>query len=256
MKHGLRRACALALVLPLLACAEDEAARRRRRDAKVYTRQIESLRELTTALRENRLMDKRWLAVSVDETAVAAVIQASLPQEALISGRYRVRVESAEVAFRSGTGLVRLRAKVADQESHGRRAEVVYHGGLDEITVSEDGRLRTRVMIDYIDVPAAQSGGKDAKALAALAEQLAGQNLRTLEAMVPPVAIPVRLQQTLDVPGLDDGPVRVRPGRLPIQGSVARVVPLSGRLWVLLAVKVGPWQQQAASAAGAAGTAR
>lgn len=256
MKHGLRRACALALVLPLLACAEDEAARRRRRDARVYRRQIESLRDLTSALRENRLVDERWLAVSVDEAAVAAVIQAGLPLETLVADRFRVHVESAEAIFRSGTSLVRLRARVEDQKDLGRQAFVFYQGGLDDITVGDDGRLRTRVMIDHIEVPEAQMAGKDAKAVAALAVQLAGRNLQALENRVPRVAIPVRMQQTLTLEGLGDGPVQVRPGQLPVQAAVARVVPLSGRLWVFLDVKVGPWQQRLEAPASPGSAAR
>jgi hypothetical protein len=112
-------------------------------------------------------------------------------------------------------------------------------------------------MVDHIEVPAAQTGGKDSRAIAALAEQLAGRNLQALENMVPPVAIPVRLQQTLAIEGLGDGPVQVRPGELPVQAAVARVVPLSGRLWVFLDVKAGPWRQRAVAApAEPAGEAR
>lgn len=255
MKPGVRAGLSLALLLPLLACGEDDAARRRRADAKVLRRQVESLQDLITALRSNRLIDERWLAVSVDEPAVAALIQAGLPQEALIADRFRVRVESAEVAFRSGTGLVRLRAKVADQKSD-RRAEVFYQGGLDDIVVTPDGRLRTRVVVDHIDVPQAQAAGVDSGTIADLAEQLAGQNLRALENMVPPVAIPVRLQQTLAIEGLGDGPVQVRAGELPVSGTVARVVPLSGRLWVLLDVKVGAWRPRGSAPAGASAGSR
>lgn len=244
MTRGAAGGLAFALALPLLACGEDAAARQRRADERVLRRQIDTLKELTAAVRENRLIDENWLAVALDEKAVRAVIQAGLPQEALVAARFRVRVEAAEVIFRSGTGLVRLRANVVDEKSPDRRAEVIYQGGLDDITVGGDGRLHTRVLVDHIEVPEAQAAGSDAGVIASIADDLAGSNLEALQAMVPAVAIPVRLRQTLSIDGLGDGPVQVRPGELPVQASVARVVPLSGRLWVFLDVKTGPWRER------------
>jgi hypothetical protein len=244
MTGGAAAGLAFALALPLLACGEDAAARQRRADARVLQRQIETLKELTAAVRENRLVDPSWLAVSVEESAFRSVIQAGLPQETLVAGRFRVRVESAEVIFRSGTGLVRLGANVVDEKSPDRQAAVIYQGGLDDITVGGDGRLHTRVLVDHIEVPEAQAAGTDAGVIASIADDLAGSNLETLQAMVPPVAIPVRLHQTLSIDGLGDGPVQVRPGELPVVASVARVVPLSGRLWVFLEVKTGPWRER------------
>jgi hypothetical protein len=193
---------------------------------------------------ENRLVKPDWLAIAVDETAVKSVIGVGLPLETVIARRYRVRVDAAEASFRSGSSLVRLHAHVADEKSD-RQADVIYQGGLDDITVGADGRLRTRVLIDHVEIPEAHAGGADAGALAAIAEQLAGRNLETLQGMVPAVAIPVRLQQSLSIDGLGDGPVQVDPGELPVQASIARVLPLSGRLWVFLEVKAGPWRGRA-----------
>ena len=48
------------------------------------------------------------------------------------------------------------------------------------------------------------------------------------------------LQQNLAIEGLGDGPVQVDAGELPVTATVARVLPLSGRLWVFLEVKDGP----------------
>src|SRR4030095_17030384 len=103
---------------------------------------------------EKRLVRQDWLAVAIDESAVKTVIEAGLPQEGLVAERFRVRVERAEVSFRSGASLVRLRAHVVDEKTAGRQADVVYEGGLDDIEVSRDGRLRTRVLIDNVDLAA------------------------------------------------------------------------------------------------------
>ncbi len=239
------RALLPGLVLALTACGDDVAALRRRAEARVLERQIENLREMIESASANRLLKQDWLAIAVDETAVKSVIEAGLPLEAVIAKRYRVRVDTAEASFRSGASLVRLHAKVVDEQSD-RHADVVYQGGLDDIAVSVDGRLRTRILIDHVEIPELHAGGTDASALAGIAGQLAGRNLETLQAMVPAVAIPVRLQQSLSIDGLGDGPVQVDPGELPVQASVARVLPLSGRLWVFLEVKAGPWRERTA----------
>jgi hypothetical protein len=233
---------ALAGLLP--GCAEDPGARRRRAEARVLERQVGNLREIRDAARERRLVDPRWLAVAVDESAVRLLLQAGLPQETVIAERFRVRVDAAEVSFRGGAGLLRFQALVVDQE-RGVQAQVVYHGGLDDITVSADGRLRTRALIDDVEIPAAQDAGGDAPAIARVADLLAGANLQALQERIPALEIPVRLQQGVAVEGLHEGPVQVAGGELPVQATVARVLPLSGRLWVFLDVRAGAWRPEA-----------
>ena len=235
------------LCLLLVACGDDAAARQRRAEARVLQRQVETLREIRDAARERRLVDPGWVAVAVDERAVQSIIQAGLPLETVVASRFRVKVDAAEVSFRSGTGLVRFKGEVVDTEG-GLSARVVSHGGHDDIVVGGDGRLRTRALIDNVEVPTAQAQGSDAPALAQVAEALAGGNLQELQDRVPALAIPVRMQQSVAVPGLREGPVRIEGGELPFQATVRRVLPLSGRLWVFLEVRSGParrWTRRA-----------
>jgi hypothetical protein len=225
-------------------CGQDLAAERRRIEARVLSRQIENLREMKTALAEKRLVSEHWLAIAADETAVRAVIEAGLPQEMTVGGRFRVLVHRAEVSFSSGSHVVRLNARVTDTRSPDRFADVVYQGGLDDIVVA-GGKLTTRVLIDDIDVPQVQTGGAPASLLTAAAGPLAGQNLERLQALIPPVAIPVKVEEKVAVPGFGDGPVEVDPAEVPLNVKVARVVPLSGRLWVFLDVSIGAWRKTA-----------
>jgi hypothetical protein len=238
-----------AAALSLLACEEDLGARRRRLEKRILERQNENLREMIQATSEKRLVAQDWLAIAVDETAVKAVIEAGLPQEAVVAQRFHVLLEAAEVSFRSGASFVKLQGRVTDGKRPDRNVTVVYQGGLDDMKISPEGRLETRVLIDSVEVPEAQAGGQDASLLAGIAEELAGRNLEALQGLVPELAIPVRLQESLAIDGLGDGPVQVEPGVLPVAGKIARVLPLSGRLWVFLEVKVGPWSARAAPAA-------
>jgi hypothetical protein len=237
----------LAALVPFAGCSEEAAARRQRAEARILKRQIENLKDMIQSTSEKRLVRQEWLAVAVDEAAVKTVIEAGLPQEGEVADRFRVRVETAEVAFTSGSSLVRLRAHVVDEKTPGRQAEVIYQGGLDDIEVSADGLLRTRVLIDNVELAEGQEGRPDASGVASMAVKLAGQNLEILQGLIPDLSIPVRLQQNLAIEGLGDGPVQVDPGELPVNAAVARVLPLSGRLWVFLEVKVGPWRERPAS---------
>jgi hypothetical protein len=238
---------ALGVAVALAGCGEDATARQRRAEARVLKRQIETLREIRDAARERRLVDPRWVAIAVDESAVQMLLAAGLPQETMVGGRFRVRVDAAEVSFRSGTGLVRFKAEVRD-EQRGVQARVVYHGGLDDIVVGADGRLRTRALIDNVEVPEAQADGADAPSIARVVDLLAGANLQALQDKIPALAIPVRLQESVSVDGLHEGPVQFDGGALPVQATVARVLPLSGRLWVFLDVKTGAWRAAATKA--------
>jgi len=234
---------AVGILAMLCGCGEDLAAGRRRVQARVLARQIENLREMKTALSAKRLVSEQWLAIAADEAAVRSVIEAGLPQEMTV-GRFRVLVHRAEVSFSSGSNRVRLNARVTDTRSPDRVADVVYQGGLDDIVVS-GGKLTTRVLIDDIDVPQVQTGGAEASLLTVAADQLAGQNLERLQALIPPVAIPVKVEERIAVPGLGDGPVEVDPAEVPLNVKVARVIPLSGRLWVFLDVSIGAWRKTA-----------
>jgi hypothetical protein len=239
---------AFVLLLPALlassGCGEEAAARRKRAAARVLKRQIDNLKDMIQSTSEKRLVRQDWLAVAVDEAAVKSVIEAGLPQEGEVAERFRVRVESAEVSFSSGTSIIRLRAHVVDEKTQGRQADVVYEGGLDDIEISRDGRLQTRVLIDNVELAEGQEGAADASALASMAVKLAGQNLEFLQTLIPDIGIPVRVEQNLAIEGLGDGPVQVDPGELPVNATVARVLPISGRLWVFLEVKTGPWRER------------
>ena len=94
------------MALPLAGSSKEAAARRKRAEARVLKRQIENLRDMIQSTSEKRLVSQDWLAVAVDETAVKTVIEAGLPQEGVVARRFRVRVEAAEVSFRSGASLV------------------------------------------------------------------------------------------------------------------------------------------------------
>lgn len=242
-----RLVLACALVALSLACRDDPAARRQRAEAQVLERQNQSLRELIVAAREERLISPEWIVVAVDEAAVESILGASLPQDAVV-GRFRVLVERAEVSFQGGTSLVALEAQITDERSPDRRASVRFQGGIDDIAIGADGHLETRVRVDHVEVPEIQSARVDAGFLGAVVDELAGRSLDAVQRLVPAISIPVTFERSLAFDARSEGPVQVDGGDLPVVASVARVLPLSGRLWVFVDAKVGPWRPRPAPA--------
>jgi hypothetical protein len=233
------------LALALLAgCRryDDESARLRAEQA-VLTRQVHGLRELVALAERGSLLPRDAFAIAVDEALVRDLLAAGLPQEQVLSERYRVRVERAEVAFRSQQSLVTLHGRVTSLQAPDTYVDVVLRGGLGTLAVdARSRRLRATVALDHVEVQQAAAGGARSGAVGALVEELGRERLEAFAALVPPLEIPVQLEERLVLRGTGDEHVRVRAGELPLRVAVTRVIPLSGRLWVLLELTAGPWR--------------
>ena len=62
---------------------------------------------------------------------------------------------------------------------------------------------------------------------------------------IPPLEVPVHIEQSIRIGGLTEGAVVAKPGSLPLAIAVSQVIPINQRLWVLLSAKAGPWQPEA-----------
>ena len=131
-------------------------------------------------------------------------------------------------------------------EDPGRLADISLQGGLEDIEISPEGKLSARVAIDSFEVARTESGGAETPMVKALVDVLSAERMERLRNLVPPVEIPVALDQQIAINGFGEGPVQVNPGTLPVQARVARVLALSGRLWVMLEVSVGQWVEATA----------
>jgi hypothetical protein len=56
---------------------------------------------------------------------------------------------------------------------------------------------------------------------------------------LPPIQIPVKVQQSIDLPAVTRGPVRVDGARMPLQVAVSQVVAGQGRLWIAVHFQPG-----------------
>lgn len=242
MKRSLVLGIALAAFVP--GCRRDDGqAARARAEKLLLDRQITGLKALIAAADGKTLVRSSQLLIGADEATVQGLIAASLPQERVVGERYRLRLERAEVQFRASQGLVILKGRASTAAAPDTFVDVTLQGGLDEVAVRQGSfTLVGRIAVDHLQVERAAAAGAEGPALRALAEMLGRERLDALSELMPPVEIPIRLEESISFENFEEGPVSALSGKLPVRASVARVLALAGRLWIVLDVGAGPWR--------------
>jgi len=224
---------------------------RARAEAAALRRQSETLRNLITAVEADEAFSSRHVTLGIGQELVRELLQLTLPVETVTAPDLRVRLETAQVAFESGESRVMLRGRVSRAGSPGTFADLTVHGGLHRFQVAErEGHVTARVALDRVEVRQAEAGGLRRELVDAVMEQLGAPTLASLADQIPPLAIPVRFERTLELEGASLGPFQVAPARLRFRVALAQVVALGGRLWVLLDVEAAPGEPLAANPPG------
>jgi hypothetical protein len=168
---------------------------------------------------------------------VKRLLDASLPREVTVAGRVRVRIESAQPFFRGNNAALVFQAVARGLEADTPEAHLEIGGSLERMRIAE-GTLVADVQMAHFTVIGTSLGEMAAGTLEAMVRENAG----ALTALLPAVEIPVRLEQSVEFEGFDAGGVSAGAGRLPLQLTVAEVIPVGQRLWVLLDARAGQWQ--------------
>jgi hypothetical protein len=213
----------------------------KRSAAEFRREQIASLEKLIAQAEKGELVTSDLIAIGISEELVKALFSASLPQEVVVADRLRVRLESAEPVFRGGRAALLFRARVTSVDAPGASATIEMGGALENVKL-DGGKLTTTVKLAHLSVIESSIGELAADAI----DSLVRANIGAIEDAIPPVEIPVQLEQSVKIGGLTEGAVVARPGALPLDISVRRVLPLNERLWILLKAKAGPWQPASA----------
>lgn len=205
-------------------------------------KQIDGLHKLIAVLQGGTLTRPDQLVVGADEATVESLIGATLPQERLVAKRFRIRLERALVRFRGNQGMVTLAGRASAEGAPGTFVDVVLKGALNDLTVQRDsGALSGKVAIYTLEVQRAAAIGAENRAVRELAKALGQARIEAFSELGPTVVIPIRLHEDIALHGLDEEPVSAVPGKLHVQLTVAQVLAVSGRLWVMLDVVAGPW---------------
>ena len=245
MNHLGAAVWAIAL-LPALACAPSEGPRAII-SPEHLERQIEDLRGLIQAAEQGDLPPRDRLLVAIDEQTVRNLARLGLPREEAVAGsggRLRVRIDSVDVEFRDGHGLVRLDGQLhrTSEGSEEVFAELAVLGRVDSVEVDEEsGGLRGRATLIGVEVKRVGLSGEGSVSRTLL-EAVAGLNPQILSLLSESLVLPVRLEREVRIEGTGDaGPVRIAPARFPLSARVTDLLAFDRRLWVVLDVSAGDW---------------
>jgi hypothetical protein len=228
---AIKCAALLALALGAAGCGRGyEGGGDLRARKKVLEREVAGLRDAVGRLeRREPLLPEQDLAVAIDDTLLQGVITAQLPFESEI-GEYQLKLEEAEVHFR-GAPSVRLRGRLKRQGKLELEAVVNVIGALDSIAVdAERGALAAKIAVDHIGIE--KAAGVETLLSGTTLDEVARMIRLQLADKLPPIQIPVKVQQSIDLPAVTNGPVRIDGARMPLQVAVSQVTAGQGRLLI------------------------
>ena len=246
MDRLLAGACAATLAALTLAACESGGPRARA-EAAALRRQAETLRNLIAAVENDEAFSSKHVTLGIGQELVRDLLQLTLPVETVTAPDLHVRLETAQVAFESGESRVTLRGRVSRASSPSTFADLTVHGGLHRFEVGEPaGHVTARVALDRVEVRQVEAEGLRRDLVELVLDRLGTTTLETLALQIPPLAIPVRFERTLELGAVSAGPFEIAPSSLRFRVGLAQVVALGGRLWVLLDVSAAPAARRAA----------
>ncbi len=204
---------------------------------KVLEREVEALRMAVGRLEKSEpILPANDLAVAIDETLLQSVIAAQLPFESKV-GRFQLTLDEAQLLFR-GAPTVRLRGRMKREGNVDLEAVVNVIGALDQIAVDPArGALEAKIVVDHIGIE--KAAGMEALISGSTLDEVARMIRLQLEGQLPPIQIPVKVQQSIELPAVTNGPVRIDGASMPIAANVSQVLAGQGRLWVAIHFQPG-----------------
>jgi hypothetical protein len=172
----------------------------------------------------------------VDQSLVAALLAAQVPREYVVEDVFRIWVTGARITFEDGLALVRLDARAslvgAEEEAF---ADVAVFGDLEILREQPDAAvLRARINLIAVDARRVEVAGKRRDA-DQLVERLGRARLSAFAALASGLEIPVRNDYEIEMPAVDDGPVRIQATLLPLRLTLVDVKAFKGKLWISMA---------------------
>ena len=239
MTFGRRsRAAAAALALAAAACGNDyEGAGELHAKQVVLRREVQGLRAVAARLEGGQTMlPEGDVAVAIDDSLIKDILSAQLPFDADVD-RYHLSLKEAEVQF-TGSPIVRLRGTLNLLAYPSIQAQVFVIGALENIEVNPTtSTLRARIAIDHLGIE--KAAGLEAYVSRSALDDV-GRIIRVqLKDQLPLGQIPVTVQQTIDLPAVTRGPMRIDGARLPLKVAVSQIVAARGTLWIAVSVEPG-----------------
>lgn len=239
----MRRVCVLRALVPVLALVlpacggKFEGGGDLRARKVVLKREVEGLRDNVARLEKGQpILPLDDVAIAIDDTLLRDLITAQLPFEMDVD-RFHLSLTEVEAQFR-GSPIVRLRGVLSSKERPDLVAAVNVIGALEGIEVeASSSTLRAKIAVDHIGIE--KAAGLEQVLSGATMDEMARLVRLQLADRLPPVQIPVKVQQSIDFPAVTSGPVRIDGATMPLQASVSQVLAGQGRLWVAVHFQPG-----------------
>ena len=227
-----------ALVLAAAACGgKSESGGALHAQQVVLTREVDGLREVAARLeRHEPMLPAGDVALAIDDSLLRDMIAAQLPFEVDVD-RYHLSLKEAEVIFR-GSPVVRLRGTLNLKTYPDLLAQVNVIGALENIEVNPaTSTLKARIAIDHLGIE--KAAGLESYLSGSTLDEVARMIRLQIRDQMPPVQIPVNVQQNIDLPAVTRGPVRIDGAQLPLKVAVSGVVATQGQLWIAVHFEPG-----------------
>jgi len=229
---------ALSLLGALAArCGGDQGSGELHARLAVLEREVSGLRVSTAKLEKGEaILPEDAVVISIGEEVVKQFLTAQLPFSIEVES-YKIELEHATSNF-TGTPSVTLQGAIVHKDHPDYVGEVRAIGALDSIEVeASSGTLRARVAIDHVDL--LQAAGLEKFLGGRALDELARTVRKQMAGKIPDIQIPVKIEQSIDLPSITQGPVRLQGATMPLAVSVADVFAGQGRLWIALNVVPG-----------------
>jgi hypothetical protein len=180
----------------------------------------------------------------VGDSLVRALLDAALPRTVPLPGQgAEVRLERATTVLGANVARVTLVGTVRRLRWPYAGATVRVRGAVADLAVDETSTLHARLAVDEVVVsdPTGVAGALRGWAEGALQEAV-DRGLPELAAALPRVAIPVRLDETIALPGFGpEGPLHVSPVAARVRVTVRHVAAWDGQTWAVLRLDRTPF---------------
>ena len=103
-------------------------------------------------------------------------------------------------------------------------------GALEDIQVEPSSHPQGEDRLDHLAIE--KAAGIEQILSGSTLDEVARLIRLQLKDVLPPIQIPVKVQQSIDLPAVTTGPVRIDGARMPLEVSVSQVLAGQGRLWI------------------------
>jgi len=203
----------------------------------VLKREVDGLRESLARLEKGQpILPLDDVVVAIDDALLRDLIKAQLPFDMDVD-RFHISLTEAEAQFR-GSPMVRLRGVLNSKKRPDLAAAVNVLGALEQIQVEpSSSTLRARIAVDHIGIE--KAAGIEQLLSGSTMDEVARLVRLQIKDRLPPIQIPVKVQQSIDLPAVTTGPVRIDGARMPLQAAVSQVLAGQGRLWIAVHFQPG-----------------